>query len=185
MNRNHHTKTPGSEADNPTVGLADLWGDEADGRDWWLENKRDDVAITLTGMLENRTISFSDLARLIGWKPSRVSRVLSGRENLTINTIAEIVRAADFDFDLVVRPKGARRSFQPWEEEEVRCDLMEHLRTFETLVSKAKAMFETAEQVSRRTFRNQPREEIYASLSEQEDAANDEYHSELFDCVAA
>ena len=165
--------------------LADLWGDEDDGRDWWLESKREDVAITLTGMLDNRKISFAELSRRLDWKPSRVSRALSGRENLTINTIAAIVRAAEFDLDLVVRPKSALRVFQPWEEDALRCDLLERIQVFETLVAKTKIMFQTAEQVTRRAFRNPPREEIYATLTVDADAANDDVHAELFACVAA
>ncbi|HRQ59173.1 MAG TPA: helix-turn-helix transcriptional regulator [Azoarcus taiwanensis] len=167
------------------LDLADLWGDEDNSHDWWLEGKRDDVAITLTGMLENRGISFADLARKLDWKPSRVSRALSGRENLTINTIAEIIRAADYDFDLLVRPKSAQRALQQWEESELRCDLLEHLKICETLVEAAQAMHETAERLAQRAFRNPMREEIYATLPAQADAANDDRHDELFECVAA
>lgn len=185
MRNDKATKTHEAAAAPRKLDLADLWGGEDSGRDWWLENKRDDIAITLTGMLDDRKISFADLARLLDWKPSRVSRALSGRENLTINTVAEIVRAADYDFDLIVRPKSAKRAFQPWEEDGLRCDLLEHLQVCQLLVAKSKAMYETAEQLTRRAFRNLPREEIYATLAGDSDAANDKFHDELFDCVAA
>lgn len=99
--------------------LADLWGDVEDDHACWLANKRDDVAITLTGMLHAKGVSFAQLADRLDWKRSRVSRALSGKENLTINTIAEIVQAAGFDFDIAVRNQGETRHFQPWERQEV------------------------------------------------------------------
>lgn len=167
------------------LDISDFWGAEENESDSWLENKREDLAITLTGMLENCNISFADLARQLDWKPSRVSRALSGRENLTIKTIAEIVRAADYDFDLVIRPKNSVRAFQPWEQDGIRYVISEQLRTCETLVERARAMFHTAEQISRRTFRNCQREEFYEVLPAKTDAANDEHHTELFEYVAA
>lgn len=171
--------------------LADLFAEddlavELDAvRDWWLENKRDDIAISLTGLLEQCNISFADLARRLAWKPSRISRVLSGRENLTINTIAEIVRAADFDFDLVMRPKSAQRALQPWEGDAMRCNLFEELRVCEKLVAKAQATYDAAERLHRRVFRNTPREDVYSTQLCEANAANDEAHQELFDVVAA
>ena len=82
--------------------LADLWDDGDDEHTAWLANKREDVAITLTGLLHERQLSRADLARALGWKPSRVSRALSGRENLTINTLAQIISATGQDFALQV-----------------------------------------------------------------------------------
>lgn len=165
--------------------LVDLWDDEGDSHEYWLANKRDDIAIVLTGMLEDRSMSFADLARALNWKPSRVSRALSGRENLTVNTIAEIVGAADYDFDILIRPKSARRAYQPWEEQQMGCELFERLLICENLVEEVRAMHETAVSVVEHSLRNRMRQNQYVAPAEQTDAANEDYHDELFDNVAA
>lgn len=123
--------------------FADFWDDADDEHASWLANKRDDVAITLTGMLHAKGMSFAELAEKLGWKRSRVSKALSGRENLTTNTIAEIVKAAGFDFDIAVRKPSEVRHFQPWEQnytfpaKEDSCANIHHKNIFPEAITKA------------------------------------------------
>jgi antitoxin component HigA of HigAB toxin-antitoxin module len=98
------------------LDFSDLWDDEGSEYDAWLSHKREDVGITLTGMLHAFSMSRADLARQLDWKPSRVTRALSGRENLTINSIAEIVHAVGLDFDLVLRERAQARGLHCWED---------------------------------------------------------------------
>lgn len=50
-----------------------------------------DIAITSTGMLHQREISRAELARRLGWKRSRVTGALSGKENLRLKTLRDII----------------------------------------------------------------------------------------------
>jgi len=158
MDNRKHIKIDEGAPELRKPDLEDLWNDADDARDWWLENKRQDVAITLTGMLDERQITFADLGRRLNWKRSRVSRALSGRENLTLNTIAEIVRAADLDFDLLVRFRGASRALQPWERSSMDNAALSQAETLleyaEDLCAKTKAMHSTAETIVKRAFRD-------------------------------
>lgn len=140
--------------------LADLWDDGDDEHAAWLANKREDIAITLTGLLHERQLSRAELARALGWKPSRVSRALSGRENLTINTLAEIVSATGQDFDLLIRQRGVARAIQPWEHAamigsllDLHNELSEHVEQAKDDCTKAEAILAAASSLNRALFR--------------------------------
>lgn len=143
------------------IELADLWSDDAIcEREEWLRNKREDVAIELTSLLHHLGISRADLARELEWKPSRVSKALSGNENLTLNTLSSVIDAAGWDFDLVCRPKGSRRSLQPWEQDELDFDVMQlrdelnqALGEVRHLHQSATITLDAAKQINRAMFR--------------------------------
>ena len=52
------------------------------------ELKAVDGAADLTLLLHHAGKTCADLARALGWSRSRVTQVLSGQENLTVQTIA-------------------------------------------------------------------------------------------------
>lgn len=140
--------------------LVDLWDDGDDEHVAWLANKREDVAITLTGLLHERQLSRAGLARALGWKPSRVTRALSGRENLTINTLAEIISATGQDFDLVIRQRGVARALQPSEHAamiyslvDLHNELSEHVEQAKDHCKKAEAILTAASSLNRALFR--------------------------------
>lgn len=144
----------------PRLDLADLWDEGDDEHADWLANKREDVAITLTGLLHERQLSRADLARALGWKPSRVSRALSGRENLTINTLAEIIGATGEDFDFLIRKRGAARAMQPWERAaiiyslfDLHTELTERVEQAKDHCTKAEAILTAASTLNRALFR--------------------------------
>ena len=74
------------------------------------------VAADLTILVAHAGISRSELAKKLGWSRARVSQVLSGQGNLTIETIHAVAQAAGFAFDVAFRKPGAVRARQPWEE---------------------------------------------------------------------
>lgn len=74
------------------------------------------VAADLTVLVAHSGISRSELAKKLGWSRARVSQVLSGQGNLTIETIHAVAQAAGFAFDVAFRKSGAIRARQPWEE---------------------------------------------------------------------
>lgn len=73
------------------------------------------VAADLAVLVHRAGLKRSDIADRLGWTRARVSQVLSGEGNLTIETIHAVAKAAGFAFDVVFREKGARRAVQIWE----------------------------------------------------------------------
>lgn len=116
---------PKATDDAVRVKLSDLWDDaEIDEHAEILRNKREDAGIGLCSLLHQAGLTRAELARKLEWKPSRVTRALSGNENLTLNTLTEIINAAGMDYDIVFRNKGTCRTFQPWEKERLDADIL-------------------------------------------------------------
>lgn len=79
------------------------------------ELKAVDVAADLTLLLLHVGKSRADLARALGWSRGRVTQVLSGHENLTVQTIAAVTKALGHTFDAVFRKTAAPAATQPWD----------------------------------------------------------------------
>ena len=73
------------------------------------------VAADLAVQVAESGISRSDLAKKLGWTRARVSQVLSGQGNLTIETIHAVAKAAGASFDVVFRKPESARALQPWQ----------------------------------------------------------------------
>ncbi len=78
------------------------------------ELKAVDVAADLTLLLHHAGKTRADLARALCWSRARVTQVLSGHENLTVQTIAAVTKALGYTFDAVFRKSGAPAAIQPW-----------------------------------------------------------------------
>lgn len=105
------SKVEPRSADDFSDFISESWDD----KDCRVKAKKEDVAITLTGMLYHQGISRAELGRILNWKKSRVTRALSGAENLTIKTLYEIIDAVGYDFDIVLRAKDKPRELQLYE----------------------------------------------------------------------
>lgn len=79
------------------------------------ELKTVDVAADLTLLLHHAGKSRAELARALGWSRARVTQVLSGHENLTVQTIAAITQALGYTFDTVFRKTSTPAATQPWQ----------------------------------------------------------------------
>jgi transcriptional regulator with XRE-family HTH domain len=71
------------------------------------ELKAVDVAADLTLLLNHAGVSRAELASKLGWSRSRVSQVLSGQENITVQTLEKVAAALGYSFDAVFREVGA------------------------------------------------------------------------------
>ncbi|HEX5736944.1 MAG TPA: helix-turn-helix domain-containing protein [Hydrogenophaga sp.] len=71
------------------------------------ELKAVDVAADLTLLLNQAGVPRAELASKLGWSRSRVSRVVSGRENITVQTLEKVAAALGYSFDTVFREVGA------------------------------------------------------------------------------
>ena len=85
------------------------------------ELKAVDVAADLTLLLHHAGQSRAELARALGWSRARVTQVLSGHENLTVQTIAAVTKALGYTFDAVFRKVGAAAAAQPWDAQATPC----------------------------------------------------------------
>ena len=85
------------------------------------ELKAVDVAADLTLLLHHAGQSRAELARALGWSRARVTQVLSGHENLTVQTIAAVTKALGYTFDAVFRKAGTASAAQPWDAQATPC----------------------------------------------------------------
>lgn len=81
-----------------------IWEDE----EVMFEAKAQDIAINLASAVAHAGLSRAELAEKLGWKPSRVSKILTGSTNLTLKTIFQICKAIGLEFDVVLRQSGER-----------------------------------------------------------------------------
>ncbi len=87
------------------------------------EVKTVDVAADLTLLLHHSGMSREDLASNLGWSTDRLSQVLSGHENITVQTIAAVAGALGYTFDVVFRKADAPSILSA--SDEVRANLAE------------------------------------------------------------
>lgn len=73
------------------------------------------IANSLVFLLRHSDMSRTDIAHKLGWNKSRVTRILSGDENLTIKTISQFVEALGYTFDVVFYNQNYPRPKQPWQ----------------------------------------------------------------------
>ncbi len=73
------------------------------------------VAADLTVLLTQAGLSRAELAKRLGWSRARVTQVLSGEGNLTIETVFAVAQALGHTFDVVFRKQDERRVPQAWE----------------------------------------------------------------------
>ncbi len=73
------------------------------------------VAADLSALLAQAGCTRADLAKRLGWSRARVTQVLSGEGNLTIETVHAVAQALGCTFDVVFRKPDERRLPQTWE----------------------------------------------------------------------
>lgn len=80
-----------------------------------LEVKKDYLATQLTALMIHCGKTRSEMADELGWQKSRVTKVLSGHDNLTIKSICEFSTHLGYDFDVVFHSDEQPRPRQPWQ----------------------------------------------------------------------
>ena len=77
---------------------------------------KEKIASSLAALISYSGIKRKDLAKKLKWKESRLSKALSGRQNLTLKSITEITVALGYDFDIIFHKNyGIKPYIQPWE----------------------------------------------------------------------
>jgi transcriptional regulator with XRE-family HTH domain len=92
--------------------FADL---QADLPDFKADLAKVAVAADLSVLLAQANCTRADLAKRLGWSRARVTQVLSGEGNLTIETVFAVAHALGHRFDVVFRKPDERRQPQAWE----------------------------------------------------------------------
>lgn len=80
--------------------LAALWQESLEDEDFRFELKAQEVAVRLANAVAASGMTQKELADKLGWKTSRMSKVLHGASNLTLKTLVQVSEALDIDFDI-------------------------------------------------------------------------------------
>lgn len=100
------------------------------------ELKTIDIAADLALLLHHSGKTRADLARGLNWSRARVTQVMSGEGNLTVQTIASVTKAMGYTFDLIFRKAKDPMPRQPWVQKcdpltmEMNTDSMPELKTW-------------------------------------------------------
>ena len=73
------------------------------------------IAADLAVLAARAGVSRTELAKRLSWSKARVSQVLGGNGNLTVETIHAVTRALGHRFDVVFRAEHEARAQQVWE----------------------------------------------------------------------
>jgi len=80
--------------------LAELWEESLQDEDFRFELKAQDIAVNLANAVAQSGMTQKELADKLGWKTSRMSKVLHGASNLTLKTMFQVCEALGIDFDV-------------------------------------------------------------------------------------
>ena len=75
------------------------------------------IALKVIRYLKSNNISQKELAETLGWSPQYLSKVLKGKENLTLDTISKLQKATSLS--LIEIPKPGRSSYEKNKSEKV------------------------------------------------------------------
>ncbi|GLR64390.1 helix-turn-helix domain-containing protein [Marinospirillum insulare] len=82
--------------------LSGLWQESIQDPEFRFELKAQKVSVDLASAFTNTGMSQKELAEKLGWRTSRVSKVLHGGSNLTLRTLFDICEAMQTDFDIEI-----------------------------------------------------------------------------------
>lgn len=85
------------------------------------ELKKIYLATQLAALMSYSGKTRSEMAEKLGWQKSRVTKVLSGHDNLTIKSICEFSTHLGYDFDVIFHSdeQPRPRPRQPWQIQEI------------------------------------------------------------------
>lgn len=103
------------------------------------------VAADLSMLLVHANCSRSQLATDLGYTKSRISRILSGDENLTLKTLTKVADALGYTFDVIFYNENYDQPKQPWHidrlNKDVRAESIHIQNPFEFKLQSSKDVF--------------------------------------------
>ena len=91
------------------MGFKDLIEDAKSRDDYWIEDAILQFTMRLHEEMQKQGISKTELARRIGASQPYVTRILKGRDNLTIATMVKLARAAGLKVQISLGETGAEQ----------------------------------------------------------------------------
>ena len=77
----------------------------------------------MVALMKQNGVTKAELARRMGIQPSRVTALLSGTSNLTIDTMVRAARAVGASLHQTLLPAGKKVRWQEWDESEIHLTL--------------------------------------------------------------
>lgn len=114
--------------------LADLWQESMQDEDFRFELKAQEIAVGLASAVAASGMTQKALADQLGWRTSRVSKVLHGASNLTLKTLFDVCEALNIEIDISFDRVGTQQK-------EVAVTKLKHLEI--------EAMLQTAQELNR------------------------------------
>lgn len=133
---------------NIAAMFKEAWSDD----DFRFDIKAQEVATNLARALHDAGMNRTQLSEKLGWRPSRVSKVLGGEANLTLKTLYQICDAMNLEFDVVLRTPNQAPAAQPWEASHLENDIRRLHDEVQHTHARAQAMLETARLLSRNSW---------------------------------
>jgi transcriptional regulator with XRE-family HTH domain len=78
------------------------------------------AVLRMNDLLKEKGMTQRELAERAGWKEPFVSRILSGKANITLRTLAKFEEAVGGDVLVVTKPADARKVSRPTEAPSIR-----------------------------------------------------------------
>ena len=121
--------------------IAEMLADAKKSDEYWEEMAMCQFTEDLCARMEEKGVSRSELARMIGKSPAWVTQMLRGGNNFTLRTMVQLSRALKGELQVNVKPEGAVSSlFYVWDvEEKQEKDNALHLEYFTEVVTNGKA----------------------------------------------
>jgi len=137
--------------------LSALWDESLQDEDFRFELKAQEVAVQLANAVARSGLTQKELADRLGWKTSRVSKVLHGASNLTLKTMLQVCEALGIDFDIHFGGKHY---------------LNEQIEVIRRKRQQMDAMLQLAEQANSMAWRNYSRVKAFSRVSYSSDGLN-------------
>lgn len=127
--------------------------------------KKDRLAAELAALMTYCRKSRTGMAAELGWKKSRITSVLSGKQNMTLKTLWEFCSHLGYDFDVVFRAfSEAEEVRQPWQKSTVVSASYHRFETPQVQVLPCK--LQTPSEVAKDLFNGEPSSFYIGIMSE-------------------
>ncbi len=137
--------------------IAAMFDEVWDDADFRFDIKAREIATDLARALHESGLSRTELCERLGWKPSRMSKVLGGGTNLTLKTLQQLSGAMGLELDMILRDPGQQRAAQPWEARHLEGDIHRLHGEAQHHPARSQAMLETARQLNQNAWQRTSR----------------------------
>lgn len=136
----------------PDIDLDSLFNEAWGDSEFRFAIKTQTVATDLARAVADAGQTRAAVADKLGWKPSRLSKILSGDANLTLRTLHELSEALGLEFDVILRHRDQARAAQPWEAEHCQQDIRTLHREAQDRLQRSTLLLDTAARINRNAW---------------------------------